>query len=193
MDKHLKRFLKKPITGVIHIGSHNLEDRETYRDMTDAPIVWFEANTFKADFTQDFLEGSDVLINSGIWKGNRAHQYYLTEDDQFGSLREPIHHIVQQEYRIYTQKLDFYQNKFFGDTYNHLVLKVNGAEIPVLEGAVHTLKHIDSIYLRFYRGEYKNEPTLKDIDSFFSRRKFRRAYTKILPSKRGEVLMVRTP
>ena len=60
-------FLLKPITGIIHVGAHTLEEKKDYLNLFGlqcSDILWIEALLNKVEFSKQLYPG--VLIENAL-------------------------------------------------------------------------------------------------------------------------------
>ena len=60
-------FLSKKVTGIIHVGAHELEELPDYLKANISNIIWIEANPQKYNFIEGKLKNFDLLILKGLF------------------------------------------------------------------------------------------------------------------------------
>jgi len=183
----IKHYIKRPITGLIHVGAGKLQEKDFYQRIGIKDVVWFEAHTALADHAQYILPEGNILINSALSDKNSFTYLYELNEIEKSSTRQLIvtsRHIgglkLIKTYRTPTSKMDKYYKKCVFPHHNFLVLSTNGDEIKVLKGAISITKNLDYICSKFYIDYiYNNATTLKDLDKHLEIRGFKKVSVMI--------------
>ena len=197
--KDIKRFIKTPITGIVHVGAGKLEEIPTYAEMGVEDVIWIEGDKAIADHQQFNLTGKHILINSVISDKNSYCYFYEMNNTDFSYILKPktLFHknqslSLRQKHRVPTVKLDSYRNKYIFPYHNLLVINTNGSEHKVLMGANEILKKVDYIYTKFYIEElYEGAQKLPSFDKLLTIRGFRKMFVSIKPDATAHIFYVR--
>lgn len=198
----VKRFLVKPVKGVLHVGAHECEERSFYHSMglDDSSIIWIEALARKVDeckrkgiprvyqAVMTDKDGAEVTFNVS----NNVQSSSILE---FGShARHHPHVVFTEQQTLKTTTIDSFllHNKFDPTQFSFWNLDIQGAELLALKGGAKALCYADAVYLEVNTEEvYKGCATLPEIDAFLSTYKLKRVVTDITPYGWGDALYVR--
>lgn len=189
----LKTLVKKynlKISGVFHVGAHQLEELELYDELRIKNIMWFEANHELAKYLQNKFYGELIYPYAICDEDNPSKEFIVTNNHQSSSLLELHTHKIEHPWvvemkriQVECKRLDTFvkENEVDLSSYNFLNMDIQGAELLALKGASETLKHIDYIYLEVNEKElYKGCGLLPEVDQFLQQYGFERVETTML-------------
>lgn len=124
-----------------------------------------------------------ICVNKALGAEEGERIIHLSSNDYLSSsLLEPKEHLTQFTHVQFTGKEKITVTKLdscnLPETFDFLLLDVQGFELEVLKGAIKTLQHIRTIYLEYSLRElYAHQPLLHDIDAFLDTLQFKRIVT----------------
>ena len=152
------RHISKEITGVIHVGAHQCEERETYLELfrqTDDSILWIDPLQEIVEEMKD-KHPTVKIIQACCSDKAETQSFYVSNYSQCAGLlpfseahKETFKQIEQVAIPIEMTTLDSLIPKKDKPLRNMLVISVNGAEMKVLKGAETLLEFIDFVVVRF--------------------------------------------
>ncbi len=175
--------------GIIHVGAHEGEELEKYRELGIRNTVLIEANPEVYQRLKEKVKHfSDVrTYHCAITDFDGTVDLHITNMDQSSSILSLADHA-----KIYPQisecetvsvpalTLDTlgHELRLGGELYNILSMDIQGAELSALEGASNLLSGVDLIYTEVnWKELYKGCALIDDIDSFLESRGFLRVAT----------------
>jgi FkbM family methyltransferase len=185
--ENIREILLNKITGVIHVGAHDGEERTFYDDINCPIVDWHEANPFMFHRLQQNLSNHPRhrSFNHAVSNCNGRVKFNISSNDGESSSILPmklhsqiypsIHYIGEVEVNCVT--LDSVYN-IEPILFNFLYMDVQGAEYNVLEGSKKLLQnHIQYIYseVNFYE-LYEGCKLMSDIDELLSQFGFVRTH-----------------
>jgi FkbM family methyltransferase len=198
----VRRYLTKPVKGVLHIGAHECEERSFYHwlRVPDSSIVWIDAieakvreaarrgipNVYQAvvtdtdDSTVEFNVTNNVQSSSVLEFGSHAHHH--------------PHVVFTGKQTLPTVTIDSFlkRNALDPSRYTFWNLDIQGAELMALRGGTNALQYADAVYLEVNTEEvYKGCAKLSEIDEFLGQHGFRRVLTDITQYGWGDALYIR--
>jgi len=147
----------KHITGIIHVGAHMCEERDTYLELfrqTDESILWIEADESivhenKAQYP------SICMIHACCSDHDNQGTFYFSNFSRCHTLlpfteqhTSAFPSILQHESKVQHNKLDTIISKEDKPKRNMLFVSVNGGELQVLKGAETLLEFIDFLIVK---------------------------------------------
>jgi len=166
---------------LIHIGAHLVQERDEYQQLNFYPVLWFEGIPEIAKRASEILKKypDQHIINRALWSTNgvRKRFHFAGHEGSSSSLLEPYlisasHPEVKKirEFEVETSTLDTEISKMEKpEQFKVMVLDVQGAEIEVLKGAIHTLQNIDYIISEISQIElYKGYSEVKALERFLT-------------------------
>lgn len=182
-------FFRRKITGIIHIGAHELEELNSYINKNIRKIIWIEPNPYKHKFIEDKLKTFDEMYLGKFAAGSSEEEIYLNiaNNGMSSSLLELGTHKKYYPQIDYVSKVKVFQkpldkwlniNIRNNEKYNFLNIDIQGYELEALKGLVEQLNFVDFIYIEVNFEEiYKDCPNIKNIDIFLSKSNFHRVGT----------------
>ncbi len=168
-------------TGVLHVGAHIGQERESYAN-AETDVIWFEA-------IPDVYE--QLLINIGCFPnqkaicallGDKDHEiqpFYISsnssESSSIFNFKEKEFSGVKMTKQIQLEmvRMDSILSESDVQKHNHLVVDVQGAELKVLLGMGKLLTHIQSIQTEVSTIQiYENAVLYQELRSFLSKNGF---------------------
>lgn len=187
------------ITGIIHIGAHELEEKTVYNKLNIKNIIWFEANP---QLVAKFLTSDDIIYCYALSdKDDEERDFIVTNNFQSSSLLELETHKTEhpwvfeiQRFKVKTKKLDTVVKvrNIPIQNFNFMNIDIQGAELLALKGAEESLKYIKYLYLEVNEKElYKGCAMLSEIDSFLGERGFKRVELEMTPHGWGDAFYIK--
>ena len=171
-------FFPKKVTGIIHIGAHNLEELSDYLKGNVDRIVWIEANPEKYAFIESKLMKFKHM-KLGKFAAGSKDSYLplnLANNGQSSSLLDlgthkysypNINYTSQIEVEVKTLDKWINDNVYNKDLFNFINIDIQGYELEALRGMTNHLRIADYIYIEVnFEQVYKGCSELKDIDKF---------------------------
>jgi FkbM family methyltransferase len=196
--------LPKKVTGVIHIGAHECEERDGYMknfNIGDDKTIWIEAIKAKVDLMKTIYPSVNILNYCISNVDNEEVEFMITNNFQSSSMlnfkthaQEHPHVKEMNRIKMHTKTLNtiFKENNLNPETYNFMNLDIQGAELLALKGASDILSHIDYIYCEVNVKElYENCALLPELDSFLKSHNFIRVKTVMTHHGWGDAFYVK--
>lgn len=196
--------ISKKITGVLHIGAHECEERHDYMKilkLSDSDILWIEANGDKVTQIKNMFP--DVIIkNECIGEiDDKFVTFIFTNNSQSNSILNLSLHSKEHPWVIETHReikktktinTIFAENNFDACKYNFLNIDIQGAELLALKGSTNILPFVDYIYTEVNVKElYENCALLHEIDEFLVDFGFQRVKTELTQHGWGDAFYSR--
>ena len=70
-------IFKNKISGIVHIGAHELEELPAYLEKRIKNIIWIEANPKKYDFIENRISKHENMILGKFAAGNKKDKLFL--------------------------------------------------------------------------------------------------------------------
>lgn len=175
------------IKGIIQLGSHYWQEKETFLKMGVKDFVLVEPQSHAFEVTKEKSKDVDgaVLFNCAVADKDGIFKMHCDETNQgqSSSLLNAKEHLnkypsiqfTREEEVVVTtlDSLDFDRTK-----YNIIVCDLQGGEMNMLKGASKTLKYIDGIYTEVNFIEmYEGCPLVEDLDAYLKPLGFERVAT----------------
>jgi FkbM family methyltransferase len=190
--------------GIIHIGAHLLEERESYLQENISHIIWIEANT---DIVNQILKNQTLLTNEQIYNyaitdiSDQTIELFCTNNGQSSSILQLDKHltyyphiVVNKIIHITSKRMDslILENNLNLDNYNFLNLDIQGAELLAIKSFGKFIQKIKYIYTEVNTAQlYKNCALLKDIDTYLYDLGFIRQEISMTSQEWGDALYVK--
>jgi FkbM family methyltransferase len=175
--KDLCKKYGKP-RGIIHIGAHLCEERDSYLEEGVKNIVWVEANPTLSEQIKNLVDDNNEIVIQSLLSDtdNVDLDFNITTNGQSSSIlqldKHLIHHPwvgVQSTVKLNSSRMDVLVEKHQIDikNYDFLNIDVQGAELMVLKGFGNLLSDVNQIYVEVNTAHlYKDCPLLEDIDAY---------------------------
>ena len=176
------------VNGIIHIGSHDCEERIKYLSrfdcITDNDIIWIDALKHKVEemktqnssiriFNECIGDKDNDLVTFKVPNNLQSSSFLKLKD--YLIEHPDIHEIASIDMRTKTLKTFYDENKLNYDKYNFMALDIQGAELLALKGAGEILNSVEYIYIEVNTKElYENCALLPEIDEYLSKFGFTR-------------------
>lgn len=193
------------ITGVLHVGAHECEEREAYHQLglRDTDIFWVEGNSDIVSRVQKNL-GKTVQIYDALIGDEDAKtvNFIITNNGQSSSILELEEHKTEHphvwevdRYPKITTRLDTLIAKEMSGTFdrvNFLNLDIQGAELLALKGLGHYLDQMQYVYTEVNtKPLYTGAVLLSELDQFLYQKGFQRLETNMTPHGWGDAFYKR--
>lgn len=195
-------------TGVIHLGAHGGEERQTYLDCGFSKILWIEANPVLAEALAQKLSEEPIkieaepVINAAIFsEDDKELEFNITNNGESSSLLKFGTHqtsypsiVVTDRIAVKTKRIDTLLNSFPGMAkgVEFANLDIQGVELEALKGFGIYLEQLKWIYSEINLVEvYENNGLIWDIDRFLLEHNFIRKDTRILDALWGDAFYVK--
>lgn len=180
-----------PIKGIIHIGAHEAEEYESYKDISVEKMIWIEANPDLIGFLENKFNGIDniKIFNEAIFDEEKSVSFKISNNLQSSSilnLKEhkklfPNIHYVK-EIKTITKRFDnlCIEKDINIEDYNFLNVDVQGVDLNVILSFGKLLDNIDFVYSEINTVEvYEGCHTIDQFDSTMNSKGFERVMTHI--------------
>ncbi len=175
-----------PIRGIIHIGAHEAEEYDDYKNISVEKMVWIEANPDLIPYLENKFKDVEniVIFNEAIFDVEKKVTFKISNNLQSSSilnLKEhkrlfPDVHYVK-EIETTTKRFDTLclEKKININDYNFLNVDVQGADLNVILSFGELLDKIDFVYSEINTVEvYENCHTLDVFDEIMDKHGFKR-------------------
>ena len=186
-----KTYPNLPIKGIIHIGAHEAEEYEDYKEVSVDKIIWVEANPDLISYLENKFTGLNniKIFNEAIFDEEKIVSFKISNNLQSSSilnLKEhkklfPDVHYVK-EIQTKTKRFDnlCIENNIDINDYNFLNVDVQGADLNVILSFGDLLNKIDFIYSEVNTIEvYEGCHTIEQFDKVMLDKGFERVMTHI--------------
>jgi FkbM family methyltransferase len=194
-------FLKE-VSGVIHVGANEGQEREHYKKKNLENVLWIEAdpNVFKKLKKNISNYKNQNAINYLILDKNKKIQFNISNAQGNASsvlnlykhkeMYPEIKFVNKIKIQAYTLDIIIKKENINIKNYQALVLDTQGSELMILQGAKNLLNNFKYIKLECANFEvYKNCPTLKDITKYLKKFNFiENKKIKIDENKRNQIV-----
>lgn len=187
-----------PKKGVIHIGAHRCEETSLYKSLglQDFQMLWIDGND---DLCAEFPQIINAIISD---VDDKLVEFIITNNDAMSSsILELKEHMIEhpdclEEKRVLkkTVTLDslFDRLHIEHNTYDFLVMDIQGAELLALKGATQILPHIKCIFTEVSNKElYSQCVHIDDLDIFMQNVGFIRIASDINHHGWGDAIYIR--
>ena len=138
-------ILKKKISGIIHIGAHELEELPAYLEKKVKNIIWIEANPAKYNLIQERIKNHKNMILGKFAAGSKKEKLFLniSNNGQSSSILSLGTHKSSYPNIFYTSQVpvevltyDSWAKNLNIDKglYNFINIDVQGYELEALKG-----------------------------------------------------------
>jgi FkbM family methyltransferase len=193
------------IRGIIHVGAHLLEERETYIANNIKNIVWIEGNDELVTQCRTILNNqnsSDILLNYLVYDVDGIEiDFNITNNTQSSSILPFGKHKQYYSYidfvktlrkKTYTLETIINENSIDISKYNMLNLDLQGVELRALKGLKNYINNIDFIYTEVNNDNiYEGNDMICDIDNFLQKYNFVRVETFMLSEQWGDAFYIK--
>lgn len=192
---------KTPITGILHVGAHELEELPAYKEKNIQDIIWIEAQEQIVRAQQ--LKHPDEHIVSLVVSENDYDvlDFHITNNGQSSSLLEFGTHatehpefVVINTVKVLTSRLDTWirKNNINMEKYNFLNLDIQGVELLAIRGLGDYIKGFDYVYAEVNEKElYKECTRIHEIDEYLASHGLHRILTAMTSHGWGDALYSR--
>jgi FkbM family methyltransferase len=190
------------ITGVLHIGAHECEEKSFYNDyfkLNDDTIIWVDGNKDKVNFMKN--KGIKNIYQAVLNDKEEDITFNITDNTQASSILELNHDKGYYNYINIINKISCKSLTLPGFITRNLIditklnfwnLDIQGSEYNVLFGSQDLLKSCDAIYTEVNSDHvYKQCGLISDIDNLLEPHGFVRVYTEWTSSNWGDALYIR--
>ncbi len=202
-----------PIKGVIHIGAHRAQERNSYLGSGLTNTIWIEANPELAKWLINLCKGSEsakwfvnlwkeCVFNYAVCDEDYAERdFHLANNDgESSSLLKPKEHIekysevgFEETIQVSTIQLDTLIAEQDIDIagYNFLNMDIQGAELLALRGMARTLPHMAALFTEVNFIEmYTNCALIAELDVYLAGYDFERRLTYNTGAGWGDALYI---
>lgn len=191
MKEIVERFPQLKIKGVIHIGAHEAEEYQDYKNIGVDNIIWVEANSnLVANLNLKFGNDENIkIINEAIFDEEKEISFKITNNMQSSSILNLKEHkrlfsdiVVTEEKTMTTKRFDTLINEHNIEikNFNFLNVDVQGVDLNAILSFGDYLKHIDFVYSEINTIEvYEGCHLLNEFDTVMKTNGFSRVMTHI--------------
>lgn len=178
------------VTSVIHVGAHNAQELQSYKDCGAEKIFWVEANDSIAQSLKNKLDASINTVIEAVVSDSDGEEvdFNIANNTQSSSILDlgihkslfpDVSYIKKQTKK--TKTLDSIFSNFYPNGIIDLLnLDIQGAELKALNGFSNNLHRVNSIYTEINTEEvYKGCGLLDEVDEFLSNFGFERMETQM--------------
>jgi FkbM family methyltransferase len=146
--------------GVLHIGAHEAEEKNSYDKYQWSPVTWIEAQPDLASNLRKTIESnSHKVISAAVWDSDGVElELKITSNSQSSSLFDLGTHasdypniVVINKVKVKSARIDSIFNSI--TIPNFINLDIQGAELNALKGFGALIKKVDFIYTEINRRE----------------------------------------
>lgn len=188
------------INGILHVGAHHAEEKESYNECNINNVVWIDGNEELIPIIKErlnTLNSQDLVLNYLVCdKDGEELQFHITNNTQSSSILEFDKHKVYYPgvdfiktitKKAYTLKYIIEENNINMADFNMLNLDLQGVELKALVGMGKYLNDIDYIYTEVNNDSiYKDNDLIDSIDEYLQKFKFVRVETAMLSEQWGD-------
>jgi len=189
VKKIVETYPNIPMKGVIHIGAHEAEEYEAYKEAGMDKQVWVEANPVLAEgITSRFSEDNNIRVfNEAIYDSENEMEFKISNNGQSSSLLElgehkrffPTVHYIDK-FKLVSKRFDNLiseENINVGD-YNFLNVDIQGADLNAIMSFNDHISHMDFIYSEFNTvNVYEGCHLIGEMDEYLKNKGFTRTLT----------------
>ena len=176
---------------VLHIGAHDGQEYNAYKEVGVNNIIWIEANPEIANKLKKRFENEESITTINALISNIDNQevfFNITNNEQSSSMLELGKHknlfpdvFYTKQIKLVTKTIDTLlkenQIKIKPDFLN---IDIQGAELLALKGSEKTLENVKAVYTEVNTDYvYKNCCLINEIDDYLSKFNFKRVETKM--------------
>lgn len=200
----LKSCLRKPVTGIIHVGAHKAEELPIYQSLGVEKVIWIEANpTLVGDIINRTIlhKGQSLHLAVAYDKDFEIIKLNIANNGESSSILELDYHKIAHPHIHYTGYVDVPSRRvdsividsgYDKSNFNFMNIDVQGAELLVLKGSTQILDDVDYIYTEVnQKSLYKDCALIDHLDEFLKTYGFDRKYTKMTEYGWGDALYVK--
>ena len=188
----------KPI-GLIHIGAHQAEELEVYREYGWGKVLWVEAIPKNVSIIEEKIRGSkDQVVQALVWSESGINfDFNVTNNGQSSSILKLNKHteyypeiVVEQVISLKSKTVkEFLPSDFQFDL---VMLDIQGAELPALIGFEEELNTVKYIYTEVNKELlYENCTLVENLDHWLETRDFKRVLTVWTKHGWGDALYIK--
>jgi FkbM family methyltransferase len=190
------------IKGILHIGAHDCEELDMYKNenIKLENIVWIDA--IKEKVISAKKRNIPNVYNAVISDKEADILFKITNNGQSSSILALDRHLyyhagidVIEERPVKTITLQkFFEDNFLDKThYNFWNIDIQGAELYALKGAGDIINNVDALYLEVNTEHLYNDcPLFDEIDTFLNDKGFNRVATYMTYCHWGDALYIRS-
>jgi FkbM family methyltransferase len=189
------------INGAFHIGAHNCEELDFYKQIGIPPsnVLWIDAIPSKVD--EAINRGIPNVYNAVITdKDDEEVVFNISNNVQSSSVLNFKTHSVEHPWVVYVDTLKqksitidsfFKRNNIDASKYDLWNFDIQGAELLALKGSIESIKYAKALYLEVNEKElYENCGLITDIDNFLLNYNFKRVLTSMTRHGWGDALYI---
>ena len=189
--------------GIIHIGAHKMEERDSYFVCGIKDIIWIEANPSLAKLNESIISSTENVFQFAISdKDGQNYDFNITNNGESSSILQLDLHLkhhpliyVVENIKVQSKRMDtlIKEESIDINKYDFLNIDIQGAELLALKGFGDLLSHIKYIYTEINTNYlYKDCALVGDIDVHLSSFGFKRVETKMTEYEWGDALYIKT-
>lgn len=190
-------------SGIIHIGAHEMEERQDYLSHNVKKIIWIEGNPELSEKCSKLINPEEEkVINALVYSENdKEFEFKITNNSQSSSILEFSKH---KEYHPHVEFVNsitmksrrvdsiLIESGVIPGEFDFVNLDIQGVELQALKGFGKYLDTVKYIYTEINSGEvYKGNDTLEDMDSYLIDKGFYRAETYLTPYEWGDAFYIK--
>ena len=203
----MKLLDPQKITGALHVGAHQCEERESYDDslhLGDDKVFWVEANPAIAAQARAAYPRANIYTALLADTCGKNVNFMVTNNGASSSMLELKTHKTEHPHvhethrlQLVTETLEHFVGRVLEvkdpdalrKRCNFMNVDVQGAELLVLKGAGQMLQAFDHLYLEVNEKElYSNAVLLPELDAFLLAHGFERKVTEMTQHGWGDAL-----
>ena len=190
--------------GILHVGAHELEEREDYLASGVEKIIWVEGNPSLVERAQGILKNSnrEKVLNGLVHSESDLEvDFKITNNSQSSSILEFGKHKLHHPRVNFIQNLKMKTITLYDllekasiprGEFDFINLDIQGLELQALKGLGDYFFDLKYIYSEINTSEvYRNNDTLDQIDSYLSQFGFSRVETCITEYEWGDAFYIK--
>ena len=188
---NLKKYFKKPVNSVLHIGGHLAEEINKYKDIP--VVIWVEADADRCEKIKKIIPLNHKVICAVISDKESIVTFFEANNGMSSSVLELGTHLTAHPEVKYIDSKEVMSCTI--DSLNlpscdYVSLDIQGAELMALKGMTSFLKNVNYIYSEVNKEYlYKNGALVEEIDEFL--KDFKRVETIWTKHGWGDAFYVR--
>ena len=190
--------------GVMHIGAHAAEEKDSYDSLGVERVVWVEANPVLAEQLKKRLSSfpDQLVLNYLVLDiDNELVEFKVANNGESSSVLDMERHLIHHPHihvvdsiHLQSKRLDsiIADHKIDCAQYDFLNLDIQGVELEALGGLGDKLGYFNYVYTEVNIGEvYSGCSRIEEIDAYLAEFDFKRRETRLTDYEWGDAFYVK--